>query len=145
MAASPKVHDPGGFSTAGGRKSSVIMDRLRSRPLQHPAGLRGEEPSPGRPHPGLTTALAVAEAVEKAAEYAAFAGERGGDRGGGALPGDRLVVVGPGDRVDDVLLGEVLGAVDLRDEADEHAVAHDLSFQSCGAVGVPFGQPAARQ
>ena len=61
------------------------------------------------------------------------------------LAGDRLVVVGAGDGVDDLGLVEVLGAFDLRHEADQHAVPHDLGFKARGAVGVPLGLAAAGQ
>src|SRR5689334_8835385 len=52
--------------------------------------------------------LPVTEAVEETAEDSAFARERGLGRGSdGALTGDGLVVVGPGDGVDDLGLVEV--------------------------------------
>ena len=90
--------------------------------------------------------LSVAEAVEEPAEDAAFPGEGGaGWRCRGPLAGDRLVIVGPGDSVNDLGLVEALGAVDLRHVADQYAVAHDLGFQARGTVGVPLGFAAAGQ
>jgi hypothetical protein len=62
-----------------------------------------------------------------------------------APPRDRLVVVGLRDRVDGLLLVEVLGAGDRRHEADQHAVAHDLRLEPGGAVGVPDRLPAVGQ
>lgn len=53
------------------------------------------------------------------------------------MPGDGLVVVGARDGLNDLVFGEVLGSVDHGHKADEHAVTHDLSFESGGAVGVP--------
>jgi hypothetical protein len=96
---------------------------------------------PALTHPGL----AVAEAVEEAAEDAAFAGERGRRRGGGALAGDRLIVVGAGDGVDGLGFVKVLGAFELGHVADQHAVLHDLGFETGGAVGVPLGVAATGQ
>src|SRR5580704_16086364 len=88
----------------------------------------------------------VTEAVEEPAENAAFPGEGGaGRRCHGPLAGDRLVIVCPGDRVNDLGLAEVLGAVDLRHVADQDAVAYDLGFEARGAVGIPFGVAAAGQ
>ena len=90
--------------------------------------------------------LPVAEAVEETAEHAALAGQRrGGWRRDGALPGDRLVVVGAGDGVHDLGLSEVLGPFDLRHVTDQHAVPHDLGFQASRAVGVPLRLTPARQ
>ena len=90
--------------------------------------------------------LPVAEAVEETAEHAALAGQRrGGWRRDGALPGDRLVVVGAGDGVHDLGLSEVLGPFDLRHVTDQHAVPHDLGFQASRAVGVPLRRTPARQ
>jgi amino acid transporter len=90
--------------------------------------------------------LPVPEAVEETAEDAALAGKGGAGRWrDGALAGDGLVVVGAGDRVDDLGLIEVLGAFDLGHVADEHAVAHDLGLEPGRAVGVPLGFAAARQ
>jgi len=43
------------------------------------------------------------------------------------------------------LLAEVLGSLDLRHEADEHAVPHHLGLKPGRAVGVPIGFPPARQ
>ena len=85
------------------------------------------------------TGLAVAESVQEAPEDAAFPGQRGGrGRGDRMLPGHRLVIVGPRDGVDDLFLIEVLGSFDLGHEPDEHPVAHHLSLEAGGAVGVPF-------
>jgi hypothetical protein len=39
----------------------------------------------------------------------------------------------------------VLGAVDLRHVANQHAVPHDLGFEACGTVGIPLGFAAAGQ
>jgi hypothetical protein len=88
----------------------------------------------------------VTEAVEEPAEDAAFPGEGGaGRRSHGPLASDRLVIVGPGDSVNDLGLAEVLGAVDLRYVANQHAVAHDLGFQARGTVGIPLRFAAAGQ
>jgi MgsA AAA+ ATPase C terminal len=90
--------------------------------------------------------LSVAETVEEPAEEAAFPGEGGaGWRCHGPLASDRLVIVCPGDSVNDLGLVEVLGAVDLRHVANQHAVAHDLGFEARGTVGVPLGFAAAGQ
>ncbi len=107
-----------------------------------PAVARGQ-----RTEPVLTGGpLPVAEPVEEAAEHAALAGQRrGGRRRDGALPGDRLVVVGAGDGVHDLGLSEVLGPFDLRHVTDQHAVPHDLGFQASRAVGVPLRRTPARQ
>ncbi len=95
--------------------------------------------------PGLGP-LAVAETVEEAAEDAALAGEGGRGRGSdGALPGDRLVVVGPGDGVDHLSLVEVLGALDQRYEPDKHPIDHDLGLKPRRPVGVPLGLAPAGQ
>ena len=59
--------------------------------------------------------------------------------------GDRLVIVGPGDRVDHLPLVVLLGALDLGYKADQNAVAHDLRFESGGSVGVPDRLTAVRQ
>jgi hypothetical protein len=40
---------------------------------------------------------------------------------------------------------EVLGVLDLRHVTDEHAVEHDLRFETGRAVGVPLGFAAAGQ
>jgi hypothetical protein len=90
--------------------------------------------------------LPVAEAVEETAEDAAFSG-KGGTRLGrdGSLAGDGLVVVGARNSVDCLGLVEVLGAFDLGHEADEHAVAHNLGFETGRAVGVPLCLAAAGQ
>ncbi len=61
------------------------------------------------------------------------------------LAGDRLVVVGPDDRVDGLVDVEVSGALDARHEADQDAVPHDLSFQAGGDVGVPDRLTAVAQ
>src|SRR4051812_44370180 len=80
----------------------------------------------------------VPKAVPEAAEESAFLWQgRRGRRRAGALPGHRLVVVGTRDGVDRLRLVEVLGAGDLRHEADEYAVAHHLCLQTGGAVGIP--------
>src|SRR5262245_33280094 len=81
---------------------------------------------------------AVAVPVHERAIETALAGQgRLGWRRRGALGGDRLVVVGALDRVDDLLLGVVVRALDHGYEPDQHAVAHHLRFQRGGAVGVP--------
>ena len=96
--------------------------------------------------PGRRLWLPVAEAVEEPAEDAAFPGEGGaGWRCRGPLAGDRLVIICPGDSVNDLGLAEVLGAVDLGYVADQHAVAHDLGFEARGTVGIPLGVAAAGQ
>ena len=88
----------------------------------------------------------VTEAVEEPAEDAAFPGEGGaGRRCHGPLASDRLVIVCPGDGVNDLGLAEVLGAVDLRHVANQHAVAHDLGFEARGTVGIPLRFAAAGQ
>ena len=90
--------------------------------------------------------LPVAEAVEEAAEDAAFAGEGGARRGRmGALSGDRLVVVGPDDGVNDAGLIEVLRAFDSGYVTDQHSVTHDLGFKAHRAIGVPLGFATAGQ
>jgi hypothetical protein len=100
---------------------------------------------PQRAQPG-PRASAVAEAVEEPAEDAAFPGERGaGWRGHGPLAGDRLVIVCPGDSVNDLGFVEVLRAGDLRHVANQHAVAHDLGLEARGTVGIPLGFAAAGQ
>src|ERR1700710_1476443 len=55
----------------------------------------------------------------------------------GTLRGDRLVVVGTHDRVDDLVLAVVLRALDLGNETDQNAVAHHLGLQRGRAIGVP--------
>jgi signal peptidase I len=65
--------------------------------------------------------------------------------GHGRRAADRDVVVGRRDRVDDLAVGEVLGAGDVRDEADQDAVAHDLGLEPGGAVVVPDGLAPVRQ
>ena len=83
--------------------------------------------------------LSVPEAVEKAAEEAALTRQRRGRRRRDrALPSDGLIVIGPRDSVDDLLLIEVLGSFDLGHIADKHPVLHHLSLKACGAVGVPL-------
>src|SRR5690348_4695266 len=58
----------------------------------------------------------LAEAAEEATKDTALRGQRGGRRRGGwPLVGDRLIVVGPGDRVDGLLDVEVPGTLDGRD------------------------------
>jgi len=52
--------------------------------------------------------------------------------------GDGLVVVGPGDGVDDLLLVEVLGPLDLRHVTDQVPVLHHLGLQPSRIVGVPL-------
>jgi L-fuconolactonase len=90
--------------------------------------------------------LPVPEPVEEPAEQPALARQRRARRRRGRpLGGDRLVVVGPGDRVHDLRFAEVLGAVDLRHVADQHSVLHDLSLEPGRAVGVPLGLAAAGQ
>ena len=90
--------------------------------------------------------LTVTEAVKEAAEDSALPGQRGSWRRLlGALAGNRLVVVRPGDGVDDLSLVEILGALNLRHVADQHAIPHDLGFKSRGAVVVPLGLTAAGQ
>jgi hypothetical protein len=59
--------------------------------------------------------------------------------------GDRLVVVGPSDRVDHLPLVVLVGAFDLGDKAHQNAVAHDLRLESGGSVGVPDRLTAVRQ
>ena len=96
--------------------------------------------------PGRRSSLSVAEAVEEPAEDAAFPGKGGaGRRCHGPLAGDRLVIVCPCDSVNDLGFVEVLGAVDLRHVANQHAVAHDLRFETRGTVGIPLGVAAAGQ
>lgn len=90
--------------------------------------------------------LPVAESVEETAEDATFAGEGGAGWGrDGALASDGLVIVGASDGVNDLGLVEYLGAFDLGHIADEHAVTHDLGFESGRTVGIPLGFTAARQ
>jgi hypothetical protein len=60
-------------------------------------------------------------------------------RGLGPFLSDRLVVVGPGDRVHDLSLVEVLRTGDLRHEAHQVAVQQDLGLQPRGALGAPDG------
>src|SRR5205814_1750204 len=77
------------------------------------------------------------------AEEATLARQRGRRRRrGGPLGGDRLVVVGARDGVDDLRLVELVGAIDHRYVADEHTVAHHLRFKPGGTVGVPDRLPA---
>ena len=91
-------------------------------------------------------ALPVAEAVEETAEHAAFAHERGSRRGSDReLPGDRPVVVGPGDGINDLGLVKVLRALDLRHVSNKHAILHDLCLETGRPVGVPLGLAPAGQ
>jgi hypothetical protein len=95
--------------------------------------------------PGRRPWLSVAETVEEPAEDAALPGEGlAGWRCHGPLACDRLVIVCPGDSVNDLGLVEVLGAVDLRHVANQHAVAHDLGFEARGTVGIPLGVAAGQ-
>ena len=113
-----------------------------------PAGAHGAESASARSTPDLAggRSSSVAEAVEEPAEDAAFPGEGGaGRRCHGPLASDRLVIVCPGDSVNDLGLVELLGAVDLRHVANQHAVAHDLGFEARGTVGIPLGFAAAGQ
>jgi hypothetical protein len=48
-----------------------------------------------------------------------------------------MVVVGPHDGVDDLVIVEGLGTLDLRHETDKSPVAHHLSLEPGGAVCVP--------
>ena len=90
--------------------------------------------------------LPVAESVEEAAEDPALPAEGRTRRGcDGPLARDGLVVVGASDGVDGLRLVEVLGAADLRNEADECAIAHDLGFEARGTVGIPLSVAAAGQ
>jgi hypothetical protein len=98
------------------------------------------------PDLGRRSSLSVAETVEEPAEDATFPGESGaGWRCHGPLASDRLVIVCPGDSVNDLGLVEVLGAVDLRHVANQHAVTHDLGLEARGTVGIPLGFAAAGQ
>jgi hypothetical protein len=98
------------------------------------------------PDLGRRSSLSVAETVEEPAEDATFPGEGGaGWRCHGPLASDRLVIVCPGDSVNDLGLVEVLGAVDLRHVANQHAVTHDLGLEARGTVGIPLGFAAAGQ
>src|SRR5688500_18677470 len=82
----------------------------------------------------------VAEAAEEAGEDPDLRWQRSAlRRRRGRAAGDRLVVVGVPDGLDDLLLGEVLRALARGHEADEHAVGHDLRLEPGGAVGVPHG------
>src|SRR5262249_4875778 len=56
-----------------------------------------------------------------------------------------LVVVRPGDRVDDLGLVEVLRPVDHGDEADQDPVAHDLRLELRRTVAVPHRLAAVAQ
>src|SRR3954468_8869640 len=97
--------------TAGAPSAPLAM-----RP--RPAAL----PSPHRP---------LSETVEESPEHPSGTGERcGGGRGHGVLSGYGLVVVGARDHIDDLLVVEVLGAGNGRNETDQHSIAHDLSFQA---------------
>ena len=83
--------------------------------------------------------LPIPEAVKKTAEEAPLTKQRrAGRRRGRPLPGDRLVIVGPRDRVDDLLLVEVVGAFDLRHITDKYTVLHHLSLKASSAVGIPL-------
>ena len=88
----------------------------------------------------------VAEAVQETTEDSAFA-DQGGSRWrrDSTLAGDRLVVVGAKDGVDDAGLIKALGPFDPGHVANEHAVAHDLGFKAGCAVGIPFGFTTAWQ
>src|SRR5260370_1634783 len=91
-------------------------------------------------------ALPISEAVQEAAEDAALTGQRRGRRRRDrTLPGHRLVVVGPRDGIDDLLLIEVVGPLDHGYETDEHSIAHHLSLNAGGAIGVPFPLTPAGQ
>jgi hypothetical protein len=100
----------------------------------------------GRKATRARASLPVAESVEETTEDATFAGKGGAGWGrDGALASDGLVVVGASDGVNDLGLLECLGAFDLGHIADEHAVTHDLGFESGRTVGIPLGFAAARQ
>ena len=90
--------------------------------------------------------LTVAETVEEAAEDTAVTGEgRAGRRRDLPQAGNRLIIVGAGDGIDDLGFIEVLRALDLGHVADEHAVPHDLGLKARGAVGAPLGLASAGQ
>ena len=100
----------------------------------------------GRKATRARASLPIAESVEETTEDATFAGKGGAGWGrDGALASDGLVVVGASDGVNDLGLLECLGTFDLGHVADEHAVTHDLGFESGRTVGIPLGFAAARQ
>jgi hypothetical protein len=122
------------------------------RPRRSPPACRSGWGDPAGPRlPGgrrawAGSSLPVAEAIPEPAEQPAFPGQGLGRwRRGRALAGDGLVVVGPRDGVDHLLLGEVLGALDLGDVADEVSVLHDLGLEPGRAVSVPFRYTPVRQ
>ena len=133
-------HDLGGALCAG----LVFAAGLRPRPGRPPSAEARRPPADDLSP--AAAGLAVAEAVQEAAEDPALAGQRrGGRRCRRPLTRDGLVVVGPGDGVDDLLLVEVLRPLDLGHVTDQHPVPHDLRFKAGGAVGVPLGLAAAGQ
>src|SRR5271169_548660 len=80
----------------------------------------------------------VAESAEEAAEQAALAHQRLARRRRlGPFMADRLVVVGPGDGVGDLGVGEIRRTSDLRDEADQVPVEQDLGLQGRRALEAP--------
>jgi predicted TIM-barrel fold metal-dependent hydrolase len=88
----------------------------------------------------------VAETAEEAPEQTAVPGQRlAGRRRHGALMPLGLVVIGPGDGVHDLVLGEAIGIGDLRDETDQVTVQQDLGLESAGALRAPDRHPAAGQ
>ena len=158
----PSRHDTlarrGGIPAAAGRRGQFARDTspeghirlyLHDGELVLDLPLAAEAVVPQRPQlrpPGRRPSLSVAETVEEPAEDAAFPGEGGaGWRCHGPLASDRLVIVRPGDSVNDLGLVEVLGAVDLRHVANQRAVAHDLGLEARGTVGIPLGFAAAGQ
>ena len=111
----------------------VLEGTLIRLTVQHLPGDRNPQPIwLGKQEPSVPGSL------PEAAQEAALPRQRGRRRRrASALVGDGLVVVGPRDRVDDLLVGEVLRIRDVRHEADEYPVAHDLGLQPGRPVGVP--------
>src|SRR5579859_1809591 len=117
------------------------MDRRSARlpapgavPAAGGAGRTGSAPN------ARAARLPAAESFAEAAEEAALHGQgRLRRRRGRALRGDRLVVIGTRDGVDDLRVVEVLRPGDRRYEADKHPVAHHLCLEAGRAVAVPDG------
>jgi uncharacterized protein len=88
----------------------------------------------------------VAKAAKEPPEHATVPGQRlAGRRCHRLLMSLGFVVVGPGDGVNDLVLGEGLRTGDLRDEADQVPVLDHLGRQAAGALGAPNRLPAGRE
>src|SRR6476659_3097122 len=112
--------------------SSSALDRSRYRPRSAAKVIASAQPhcpDPTVPHCllALKVSSAIAETVHEPAHEPTLDGQgRCGRRRDGTLCCDRLVVVGAHDRIDDLVLGVVTGALDLGDEPHQVAVADDL-------------------